>query len=75
MGLIGHSFTIKDHVVAIFEGLLSKYDNFITAINSRIGSCLVDEIELLLLAQETHIENHSKSLNFAQPSANVEMIG
>ena len=47
---------MKSHIDAIFDGLSSECDTFIVSVNSCIDPYSVDEIESLLLAQETQIE-------------------
>ena len=58
----GSSITDEDHIEVILDGLPEEYDPFITSVLSRIDPYTVDEIEVLLLAQEERLEKH-KQLN------------
>lgn len=60
---VGHIISSSNHVEAIFNGLLEKYDTFVISVNSRSECNFVEQIESLLLAQEARIENHSKELD------------
>ena len=76
LGLVGHSMFEKEHIDAIFEGLSTDYDTFILSIESRIDIYTIDDIESLLLAQETKIEKKNKELDSAQLSMeNIVVTG
>lgn len=47
---MGHVLYPKDHVEVIFEGLSSKYDNFLVSINIRSYPFFVEDIKSLLQA-------------------------
>lgn len=49
----------------ILEGLPSEYDPFTISINTRVYTYTVEEIEALLMAQESKIEKQIKSLDSA----------
>ena len=68
---IGHSLSTKDHLDAIFNGLPKEYDIFIISTNSRHDKHTVEEIDSLLLAQESRIERYAKELDSASPSTNM----
>ncbi|KAL6312811.1 hypothetical protein AAG906_022539 [Vitis piasezkii] len=52
LALVGHKISVKDHIDAIFEDLIHT----------------VEEIEALLLAQESRIEKNIKIANLSTPS-------
>ena len=62
LALVGVNLSVKDHIDAITDGLLSEYDTFFLTINSRTEDYSIEEIESLLLAQEARIEKHNKRL-------------
>ena len=64
---------MKSHIDAIFDGLSYECDTFIVLVNSCIDPYSVDEIESLLLAQETQIEKNNKAPDSTNPSANLAM--
>ena len=66
--LVGHKSSIKDHIDAIFEGLLQDYETFIIYVNYRLDSYTVEEIEALLLAQESRMEKNIKIEDLSTPS-------
>ncbi|KAL6339591.1 hypothetical protein AAG906_034676 [Vitis piasezkii] len=66
--LVDHKISVKDHIDAIFEGLPQDYETFIIFINSRLDPYTVEEIEALLLAQESRIEKNIKIANLSTPS-------
>ncbi|KAL6316371.1 hypothetical protein AAG906_018074 [Vitis piasezkii] len=67
--LVGHNLsTIGDHIDAVFERLPQEYETFIISVNSRIDPYIVEEIETLLLAQETRIEKNIKIHEFSAPN-------
>lgn len=70
---VGHVVNPSDHIEAIFNGLSVEYDTFIVSVDSRPEEYSVDEIESLLLAQETRIEKHIKNLDSNQVSVNLAM--
>jgi len=47
-----------DHVDAILDGLSAEYDGFVTSILSRQDPYMVNDLEVLLLAQEERFERH-----------------
>ena len=53
---IGCSVSDFEHIVVILGGLSSEYDAFVTSINTRVDPYSVVEIEALLLAHESRIE-------------------
>lgn len=53
MALGGHFLSSKDYVDAICDGLTIESDSFVVSISSRIGSYTKEEIEPLLMAQES----------------------
>ncbi|RVX03711.1 Retrovirus-related Pol polyprotein from transposon RE1 [Vitis vinifera] len=68
LALVGHKISIKDHIDAIFEGLPQDYETFIISVNSRLDPYTVEEIEALLLAQESRIEKNIKIADLSTPS-------
>ena len=64
--LVGESYTERDHVEAICEGLPDEYETFILATSTHNDKFSVDEIEALLLAQEARIEKKSFELDLPQ---------
>ena len=68
LALVGHNLFDKDHINAVFEGLLQEYETFIISISSRIDPYAVEEIEALLLAEETRIEKNIKIHEFSAPN-------
>ena len=66
--LVGHKSSIKDHIDAIFEGLPQDYETFIIYVNYRLDSYTVEEIEALLLAQESRMEKNIKIADLSTPS-------
>ena len=66
--LVGHNLSDKDHIDAVFERLPQEYETFIISVNSRIDPYIVEEIETLLLAQETRIEKNIKIHEFSAPN-------
>ena len=59
LALVDNKLTDREHINAIFEGLSSDYETFILSIETRKEAYSVDEIESLLLAQETRIEKRT----------------
>ena len=74
LAFVGVNLSVKDHIDVITDGLPSEYDTFFLIINSRIEDYLVEEIESLLLAQETRIEKHNRNLNSKTASINVAQV-
>lgn len=70
---VGHIVAETDHIEAIFNGLPEDYDTFVISVNSRSETYMVEEIESLLLAQETRIEKHIKELDSNVSSVNMAM--
>ncbi|RVW97157.1 Retrovirus-related Pol polyprotein from transposon TNT 1-94 [Vitis vinifera] len=68
LALVGHKISVKDHIDAIFEGLPQDYETFIISVNSRLDPYTVEEIEALLLAQESRIEKNIKIADLSTPS-------
>lgn len=68
---IGHSMSAQDHIEAIFNGLSSDYNVFITSVNTRLDAYTVAEIEALLMAQEVRLEKDSTYLDITKPEANL----
>lgn len=70
---------MNDYIEAIFDGLPDEYESVITTVISRTDSYTIDEIEALLLAQESRLEkkvqvqlsNNSKSELSSAITANV----
>lgn len=60
---VGHMISNLDHVEATFIGLPEKYDTFMLFVNSTPDIYTMEDIDSLLLAQETRIEKHSKELD------------
>lgn len=58
-----HIVTSIDHLEAIFNGLPKEYDTFGISVNSRSNTYTVEEIESLLLSQESRIERRAKDLD------------
>lgn len=56
LGSVGHSVFETDHIEAIFNGLPKDDDTFVISLNSKSDSYTVEEIESLLLAQETRLK-------------------
>lgn len=52
----------SDYIEAVFNELPVEYERFIISVNFRPEEYTMEEIESLLLAQETRIEKHSKGL-------------
>lgn len=82
LNMVGHRTTTKEHIDAVFDGLPMEYETFMVAINSRLDPYTVDEIESLLLSQESYIQrrNRSNDLAFDQlsldnPSVNLAYSG
>lgn len=67
---VGHIVSPQDHVETIFNGLPDEYDTFVISVNLRSENNSVEEIESLLLAQESRIEKHSKDRDLNSTSAN-----
>ena len=65
LALVGHNLSDKDHIDVIFTGLPQEYETFIISVSSRINPYTVEEIEALLLAHETHIEESIKIHEFS----------
>lgn len=63
----------SDLIEAIFNELPEDYDTFVISVNSRSETYMVEEIESLLLAQETRIENHIRELDSNISSVNMAM--
>ncbi|KAM6552896.1 hypothetical protein CsatB_013658 [Cannabis sativa] len=68
---IEHQMTPQDHIEAIFNGLPSDYDVFITCVNTRLDVYYVAKIEALLMTQEVRLEKGSKELDINKPEANL----
>lgn len=60
---VGHVESPSNHIEAIFNGLFVEYGTFIISVNSRLEEYTVEEVESILLAQETRVEKYSKDLN------------
>lgn len=58
LAFVGDIVSPSNHIEAIFNVLPVENDTFIIFINSRPEEYSVEEIESLLLAQETRIEKH-----------------
>ncbi|KAK4276114.1 hypothetical protein QN277_019103 [Acacia crassicarpa] len=61
LSAIGHPISESDHIDQILEGLPEAYDPFVTSVTSRKDPYTVDEIEALLLSQETRLEQHQRA--------------
>lgn len=68
---VGHPVSASDHIEAIFNGLHEDYNTFVISVSSRSESYMIEEIESLLLAQESRSEKHSKDLDSACGSINM----
>ena len=55
---MGTHFGTKKHIEAILDGLLSNYSPLVTSIISHLDPYLMEEMEALLLAIESHIEHY-----------------
>uniref|UniRef100_A0A803QA28 Uncharacterized protein n=1 Tax=Cannabis sativa TaxID=3483 RepID=A0A803QA28_CANSA len=51
-----HSQSAQDHIEAIFNGLPSEYDVFVTSVTTRKDAYTVAEIETLLMGQSVCID-------------------
>lgn len=53
---VGSHVPLNDYIEAIFNGLPDEYESVITTVLSKTESYTIDEIEALLLSQETKLE-------------------
>uniref|UniRef100_A0A803PEU8 Integrase catalytic domain-containing protein n=1 Tax=Cannabis sativa TaxID=3483 RepID=A0A803PEU8_CANSA len=65
--------TSQDHIEAIFNGLPSEYNVFITSVNTRTNAYSVAKIEALLMAQEVQLDKAVKELDIAKAEANLAL--
>ena len=68
---IGCTVSNSEHIVVILGGLSTEYDAFVTSINTRMDPYSMAEIEALLLAHESRIEQAQQKLNSASFQAHV----
>lgn len=59
LAVVGSLVPVNDYIEAIFDGLPDEYELVITTVLSKMESYTVDEIEALLLDQETRLEKKS----------------
>ena len=71
LGSIGEEISASTHIDAIFEGLTSEYDSFVTSVETRMEPYSVSEVEALLLAQERRVAKHNNNLDSNKHSANI----
>ena len=71
LATIGHKQSHHDHIEAIFNGLPSVYDAFVTSVTTRKDDYTVAEMEALLMAQSVRIEKNTKSLDINKVEANL----
>ncbi|KAF7807392.1 Retrovirus-related Pol polyprotein from transposon TNT 1-94 [Senna tora] len=64
---VGSPVSEADHIEAILEGLFEEYNNFVVSMTSRSDPYTVDEIELLLVAEEERIEKFKKDSEAVAP--------
>uniref|UniRef100_A0A803NSD8 Uncharacterized protein n=1 Tax=Cannabis sativa TaxID=3483 RepID=A0A803NSD8_CANSA len=68
---IGHMISPSEHIEAIFNGLTSDYNVFITSVNTRTDTYSVVEIEALLMTQEVRLEKSAQKLDISKPETNL----
>lgn len=56
LAAVGSPVQESDYIEAIFDDLLDEYESVVTTVLSKTNSYTVDEIEALLLAQESRLE-------------------
>ena len=61
MAAIGHLVSEPEHIDYIFDGLSEDCDPFILVVTSHTKAYTVDDVEYVLLAQETHVEKNHKN--------------
>jgi len=61
---LGASISSEDHIDVILDGLSDDYDHFITIITSKTNPYTVDEIEVVLLAQEERLGKHKLTQSY-----------
>ena len=66
LAAVGADISTEEHIEAILDGLSEEYDGFITSILSRTDPYSVDDLEVLLLAQEERFEKHKTQSSLFQ---------
>ena len=69
---IGCMVLDSEHIAVILGGLSTEYNAFVTFVDTRIDPYSVAEIEVLLLAHESHIEQAQQWMNSTSFQAHVE---
>jgi len=63
LAAVGCPISTEDHIEAILVGLSDEYDSFVTSVTSHLDPYTVEDIESLLLAQESRIEKAKHSVD------------
>lgn len=56
LAMVGNPVPVNDYIEAIFDGLPDENESVVTTVISKVESYTVDEIEALLLSQESRLE-------------------
>lgn len=61
LAMVDNKLSVKDHISAIFDGLPPEYETVLLSFETRVEPFTVEDVESILLAQESRIEKRASS--------------